>query len=109
MTTVTDLEQQAKDHREVIERRDLALKLEKNREFKKLILDDFCTTECARFAQLSADPSIPAENRADALALAQAAGHLRRFLSLTVRMGNQAERELAEVNEALEQARREEA
>ena len=108
MNTVTELEQQAKDLKEIIDRRDLALKLEKNREFRKLILEDFCTTECARYVQLSADPALSTENRADALALAQAAGHLRRFLSVVVRMGNQAEHELAQVNESLEEARREE-
>ena len=108
MNTVTELEQQAKDLKEIIDRRDLALKLEKNREFRKLILEDFCTTECARYVQLSADPALSTENRADALALAQAAGHLRRFLSVVVRMGNQAEHELTQVNESLEEARREE-
>lgn len=108
MSTVDQLEAQIEQLQELAARRDLALKLEKNREFKKLILDDFCVQECARYAHASADPNLTSEQRADALALAQASGHLRRFLSVVVQMGNQAESEIEQVREAIEEARREE-
>lgn len=108
MSEVFALEKQLEDSKEAIARRELALKLYKNPEFKKLVLDEFCTTECARYAQLSADPSLGDRERADALAMAQAAGHLRRFLSVVVTMGNQAERLLPDLESEIEAARQEE-
>ena len=56
--------------------------------FKKVILERFCVTECARYAQMSADPSLTAEQRADALGIAQAAGHLRRWIGVVLRMAD---------------------
>ncbi len=108
MSEVFALEKQLEDSKEAVARRELALKLYKNPEFKKLVLDEFCTTECARYAQLSADPSLGDRERADALALAQAAGHLRRFLSIVVTMGNQADRLIPDLEAEIEAARQEE-
>jgi hypothetical protein len=108
MTQVNRLEQQLEDNRQLMKLRDMALKLSENREFRKLILEGFCRDECARYAQLSADPALKAEERADALGMAQAAGHLRRFLSVTVRMGHTAEAQIADLEQAIEEARAEE-
>lgn len=108
MSEVIALENQLEGIKELTERRERALRLSNNADFKKLILDEFCIQECARYAQASADPALKENERADALALAQAAGHLRRFLSVTVQMGNQAESQLQELEEALSQARAEE-
>ena len=105
--TVEELEQHIKHLQERVEIRDMALKLETNREFRKVILDEFCTTECARYAQASADPMLSAEQRADALALAQAAVHLRRYLSVILQMGNRANADIVEAQEAIAEARRE--
>jgi hypothetical protein len=105
--TVEELEQHIKALEEMVELRDMAFKLEKNREFRKLILENFCVTECARYAQASADPMLKAEQRADSLALAQAAGHLRRYLSVIVQMGNRASADIREAQEAIAEARRE--
>jgi|SRR5690606_30251700 len=107
MSEVFALEKQLEDSKEAIARRDLALKLYKNPEFKKLILDEFCTTECARYAQSSADPALGDRERADALGIAQASGHLRRYLSVVVTMGNQAERLMPDLESAIEEARQE--
>ena len=108
MSEVYALEKQRDDAKVLLERRELALKLSRNPEFKKLILQEFCIDECARYAQSSGDPALNAEQRADALALAQSAGHLRRWLSVIVTMGNNAERAMPELDEAIEQARQEE-
>lgn len=108
MSEVYALEKQRDDAKELLARRELALKLSTNAEFKKLILQEFCINECARYAQSSGDPALSAEQRADALALAQSAGHLRRWLSVIVTMGNNAERAMPELDEAIEQARQEE-
>ena len=39
---VNALEQQLSDAKLLVERRQMAMRLEKNRDFKKLILDEFC-------------------------------------------------------------------
>ena len=108
MSEVYALEKQREDAKELLARRELALKLSRNPEFKQLILQEFCVNECARYAQSSGDPALNAEQRADALALAQSAGHLRRWLSVIVTMGNNAERAMPELDDAIEQARQEE-
>ena len=108
MSEVFALEKQLADSKLSLERREKALKLYKDPNFKSLILDEFCVSECARYAQSSADPALNAEQRADALAIAQAAGHFRRFLSVVVTMGNQAERLIPDLEVAIEEARQEE-
>ena len=107
MSEVFALERQLADAKEQIKLRDTAVKLSANPEFKSLILERFCVQECARYAQSSGDPALNAEQRADALAMAQAAGHLRRFLSVTVQMGNHAARQVPDLEVAIEEARQE--
>lgn len=108
MSEVTALEKQLEEAKVFIARRDLAVKLYNNPEFKKLIIDEFCGSECARYAQTSADPALDDRQRADALAIAQAAGHLRRYLSVIVTMGNQSEEMLDRLEAEIEMARQEE-
>jgi hypothetical protein len=108
MSEVYALEKQLSEGKLAQERRALALKLHANPDFKKLILEEFCVTECARYAQLSGDPSLDKTQQADALALAQAAGHLRRFLSVVVTLGNNAEAREEEIEQAILEARQEE-
>lgn len=105
--SVENLENQLKAESSLIELRDMAIKLSGNREFKKLILEGFCGTECARYAQESGDPMLDERQRADAMAMAQAAGHLKRFLSITVVRGNMAADNVQGLNEALDEARAE--
>ena len=105
MSYIQALEQQLEGQRALVARRDLALKLAKVPEFKQLILDEFCTTECARYAQESADPLLTPDQRADALAIAQAAGHLRRYLSIQIRLGDTAEQQIAAIESEIEQIR----
>lgn len=107
MSEVLQLEQQLTDSKKLVAEKAMALKLAENREFRKLILEEFCVQECARYAQASADAALSADDRANALAMAQAAGHLRKWLSVKVQMGNVAERDIAELETALEEARAE--
>lgn len=108
MSQVSELEQQKKDYTDLLERRKMAMRLSTNRDFKKLILEEFCVAECARYAQNSANPQLSADERADCLAIAQAAGHLRRFLSVVTQMGAHAERDMESLDRALDAARQEE-
>lgn len=104
-TTIKQLEEQSADLKKLVELRDAVIKLSNNREFKRVIHEEFLLHNCARYAQLSADPSLPADNRADALALAQAAGHLKRFLSVQVQLGNNAESQLSQISDAIDEMR----
>lgn len=106
--SVQALEGQLERNKELIDRRNLALRLSNNRDFKKLIIDDFCLKEAARLVGESADPALDQQQRMDALSMAQAGGHLRRFLSMAFQMGAVAERDISEIEEALAEARAEE-
>lgn len=57
-------------------------KLMSNREFKSVIMETFCVTECALYAQRSGNMLLSETQRADALSIAQAAGHLKTFLHI---------------------------
>lgn len=107
MSEVLNLQKQRDDAKEMIEQAETALRLFNNPDFKKLILNEFCINECARYAQSSADPALNTVQRADALAIAQAAGHLRRFLSVKIQMGNQADRQMADLDQAILEAQAE--
>ena len=96
------LEAQQDGNKKLIALRDAVVNLQKNRDFRKLILEQFLVEDCARYAQLSADPGLGANERADALAMAQAAGHLKRFLSVTKRMGDTADAENRNIQEELD-------
>lgn len=72
-----------------------------NPDFKSLIIDYFCTTECARYVGVSTDPHIKADQREDALRTAQSAGIFKRWLNVTIKLGEQAEQSLPEMEEEL--------
>lgn len=108
MSTVSDLEQQLKAQKLAVENRDLALKLSNVPAFRKLILDEFCVQEAARYVQTSGDPALTEAQRADALNIAQASGHLKRWLSVQVLMGNVAANNIIDIENAIEEARLEE-
>ena len=105
MSNVSDLEQQLKNAKVLVAQRALALKLSKNPDFRKLILEEFMVNEAARYVAVSCDPSLNAVQRADALALAQAGGHLKRWLSVQMQMGYTAENDIPRINEAIDDAR----
>ena len=105
MNAIAQMELQRDKLKSVVDNRASALKLSNNREFRKLILDEFCEKECARYAQNSGNPQFDEATRQDCLGMAQAAGHLKRWLSVQVQMGDQAEREIIDLENALEEAR----
>jgi hypothetical protein len=106
--TIEQMESEIKNAKVLAERRAMALKLHSNREFRKLILEEFMVQECARYVHMSASPQLTVEQRQDALNIAQAAGHLKRFLSVVVQMGEHAERTLPEAENELDKLRSEE-
>lgn len=105
MSDVQKLEQQLSNAKELIDRKNRALRLTNNADFRLLFQEEYFLKEAARMVQLSGDPSLTAEQRADALAMAQATGHTKRYLSMIVQQAAVAERDLPELEEAIEQAR----
>ena len=108
MSEVEALERQLEDTKGLQRRREQAERLSRNPDFRDLIIDGFCLKDAARFAQESGDPALPAEQRADCLAMAQASGHLKRFLSMQIQMGAVAGRNIEALEEAIAEARAEE-
>lgn len=95
---IEQMERENEDYRQQAAMGQVAKRLKDNKDFKDFILDYFCTKECARYAQVSGDVNLPKESREDAMAVAQAAGHVKRFLNNAIQMGEQAERAIR-VNE----------
>jgi hypothetical protein len=81
----------------------LAEKLALVPEFKTLIMDEFMTAEVVRNCAISGDPSLDEKQRADALAMAQAGGHLKRYLQAQVVMGRTAQKEIKECESLIDE------
>lgn len=108
MPTIEAIEQQLKGNKKLVEFRNAVVRLTNNADFRKVIIEGFSTHDCARLVQESSDPLLKADERADALAMAQAAGHLKRWLINQIQFGDTAEGQLADLNEVLEEMRLEE-
>jgi hypothetical protein len=107
MAQLQKLEQQLEDAKVLIAQRNLALRLSENHDFRKLILDEFCVKEAARYVHASIDSAMTAEQRADALIFAQATGVVKKWLSIQIQMGFAAERDLTDLEAAIEAERAE--
>jgi hypothetical protein len=105
VSQLQQLEQGLAEAKAQVALRDQIAKLMENREFRKVIREGFCETDCARYARESADPALTDRQRADALALAQAAGHLKRWLALQMVMGDNAAGQLPEYETMIEHVR----
>lgn len=87
---IAGLEKSLKDNKDAVKFAEELRKLVANSLFRKLIIEEFTVREAARYVQESGDPLLSAEQRADALALAQAGGHLKRWIEINLRMGDVA-------------------
>lgn len=105
MSDIQALERDIKNNEALVEHRNLAIKLSENFEFRKLFHEEYFVSEAARLVQLASDPALTKEQQADALEMAKATGHTRRYLSMIVQMGYHAERELPDQRAALEELR----
>lgn len=102
---IAELEAEIKKQQTLIDAADHAVALHKNLAFRKLIVEGFCLHEAARYAQESGDPMLTPAQRQDALNMAQASGHLKRFLSVTIQMGNMADSTVAGCKAEIEELR----
>lgn len=109
MSEVTELEDQLERTKVLKSRSVAAERLASNHDFRLLVLNGFCRDDAARYIQESGDPLLNAEQRQDALNMAQASGHLKRYLQLQYQMGATADRNIADLETAIVEARHEEA
>lgn len=98
---LAQLEAEISEAEQIVDRRNKAIKLHSNPEFKELFSEQYFVNEAARLVHLSSDPALTSEQRADALSMAQASGHTRRYLSQLVQMGAHYERVLPEMKKQL--------
>lgn len=102
MTELEQLQEQKEQYKKAIEIKNAVERLNNNEDFKKIILDLFCVTECARYVQSSVNINLPAENRDWALQMAQAGGLLKEFLIVKITQGKHAENNMSRLEEEIE-------
>lgn len=107
MTQIQNLEKFIEGQKTLAKMADAAVRLNENPDFRDLIVNGFCLTEAARYAQESGDPMLSKDQRQDALNMAQASGHLKRFLTVTIVMGNDADRAIVDAQNQLIELRSE--
>lgn len=108
MSQIQEVELSIEQAKKVIAAGDKALKLADNKLFKELVLDGYFVDEAARLAHLSADLSLTVEQRADVFDMIKAIGFTKAYLSMLVRRGEMAKRDLAEHQETLAELHQEE-
>lgn len=108
MDAIKRAEAEIEKYRELVARKDQVLKLMSNKDFEEFILKYFCVEECARYVCASVDANLGEDERRDALAVAQSAAHLKRFLNITLKMGEDAEQAIKATEEELVELRKEE-
>lgn len=114
MSNTEEMEQMLSELRRVrpemvqlVEFKDAILRLSENTDFRHIIEKEFMTEDALRLARGIGDPSLDTKQQADMISMAAASGHLKRFLSARVQMGFQAERNIEEIDEQLEELRKE--
>lgn len=107
MSEIEQLEAQKKDLKVQVELRDQIIKLSQNFEFRKVFHEEFFQKEASRLVRIGGDPNLDEKQRADAISMALATGHVQRYLSANVQMGNMAEENIKQIDAALEELRAE--
>lgn len=109
MSDVAKLEEQLAQNEERIKLGRVLTRLSQNADFKEAIINQFSTIDCARYARESVDPALSVEDRASALAFAQAAGYLKQWIMIQLRFADTAESQKNELLDVLAEVRSEEA
>lgn len=84
----------------LVETRARIQRLSQNLDFKELINKRYLIEEAAAFASSAGDPAMTKDQREEALTMALAPGHLKRWLSVQVTMANTAEDQLPQMKHA---------
>lgn len=103
MSEVAQLKQQLEGSKKLVELKNTVMRLSENKDFEELIIKGFCRDEAASNVKMSGNLHLEQANRENALAIAQAAGHLERFLSQIVVEGMNAERVIPQIETQLQE------
>jgi hypothetical protein len=110
MSEATDqLDQQLRSEKELVELKGCADRLHANPDFRRLVYDEYLLKEPARLAMMAGDPIMEKPVRDDAMQMALAAGHFKRFMAATHQRGVAAEGNIIQINAVLDEVRAEEA
>lgn len=109
MNQIEEMELSRKALQERVEKRDEVLKLYDNDKFKSLILEGFCRDDAARCVAAAGNPGTPERDEKQLLGMAMAGGHLKRYLMTIIQQGDQAENEITQVDEIIDELRAENA
>lgn len=101
MSQIQEVELSIEQAKGLIARKDQALKLTDNKDFKALVLQGYFVDEAARLALLSSDPMLDAEQRADVMQGILALGYFKRYMSGIIQFGRMAEGDLKAHTETL--------
>lgn len=107
MDPIKRAEMEVQKFKELVARKDQVTKLLSNKDFEDFILKYFCVEECARYVCASVDENLGEDERRDALAVAQSAAHLKRFLNIAMKLGEDAEEAIKATEEELASLRQE--
>lgn len=105
MSEIQALERQKREMQEHVALRDKVLKLSANPEFRDVIEHDYMLMEATRNIRIGSDPALDKDMRKDAVDMALATGHLKRYLSAKIQIGNQAENTIIHIDQELEELR----
>lgn len=107
MSQIQALEAQKIDEQKLVDLRDAILRLSGNHDFRKVINEGFLRDEAARSIRMAGEPTLSAQEKTALIEMALAAGHLQRYLSANVQMGNMAENNIHQIDGQLEELRAE--
>ena len=106
---IREIEVSIEEAKKIAKRAERVRRLEKNPDFKALILEGYFTEEAARLAHLVTDPQVIQGGHLDFVQNdLKGIGALKRFLTATLQLGDIAAQEVKEYQEALEEIRAEE-
>lgn len=113
MTTQQDqaieqIELTIEEAQKTVAKAEMARRLSTNRDFQKLVMEDYWVEEAARLTHLFTDPQAPDEVRQSAHNDMIGVGGFKRFMSQTILQGNMAAQAIEDAREDLEYVRSEE-
>lgn len=106
MSDVAEIELSIEHAKELVAKGDMAMKLASNRDFRKLIMENYFKEEAARLVGLLAEPAME-KHRTEIQESMLGIAHFQTWLRGVVRMGNIARAEITEFEQALDDAREE--
>lgn len=102
---IEGLEYQKKKALEEIAFAERVEKLLLNPDFQQVIMKEYCIHAAAGFVASSSDPILTKDQREDSLAMAQAPGHLKRWLQITQTKAETLRERMPEIDEMIDHLR----